>query len=65
MSLLLVYVGLVIVGDIFAYLIGLVIEQTAPGASLPGFLAIYFFFLWLAWIIAVRVTRPRVEPQPQ
>jgi hypothetical protein len=33
-----------------------------PVASLPAFLAMYFVFLWVAWVIAVRVTQPRVRP---
>jgi hypothetical protein len=63
MSLLIVYVALVITGDFVAYFIGLVIERTVPVASLPAFLAMYFVFLWVAWVIAVRVTQPRVRPQ--
>jgi len=63
MSLLIVYVGLMITGDFVAYLIGLVIERNAPVASLPAFLAMYFLFLWVAWVIAVRITQPRVRPQ--
>jgi hypothetical protein len=63
MSLLVVYVVLMITGDLIAYLIGLVIERTIPGASLPVFLAMYFLFLWVAWIIAVRITQPRAQPQ--
>jgi len=59
MSLLVVYVALMIAGDVIAYLIGLVIERTIPGASLPTFLAMYFLFLWAAWVIAVRVTEPK------
>ena len=59
MSLLIVYLALMIAGDFVAYLIGLVIERTFPAASLPAFLAMYFLFLWIAWIIAVRVTAPR------
>jgi hypothetical protein len=59
MSLLIVYLALMIAGDVIAYLIGLVIERTVPGASLPAFLAMYFLFLWIAWIIAVRITEPR------
>ena len=63
MSLLVVYVVLMIAGDFIAYFIGLAIERTVPGASLPAFLAMYFLFLWVAWIIAVRVTQPRAQPQ--
>ena len=63
MSLLVVYVVLMITGDFVAYLIGLVIERTAPAASLPAFLAMYFLFLWVAWVIAVRITQPRARPQ--
>ena len=59
MSLLVVYVGLMIAGDIIAYLIGLVIERNFPSASLPAFLAMYFLFLWIAWVIAVRITEPK------
>ena len=63
MSLLVVYVVLMITGDFVAYLIGLVIERTVPAASLPAFLAMYFLFLWVAWVIAVRITQPRARPQ--
>ena len=63
MSLLIVYVGLVIAGDVVAYLLGLVIEREVPAASLPAFLAMYFLFLWVAWVIAVRITQPRAQPQ--
>ena len=63
MSLLIVYVMLVIAGDFVAYFIGLGIERTVPVASLPAFLAMYFLFLWVAWVIAVRITQPRAQPQ--
>jgi len=63
MSLLVVYVALMVAGDFVAYLIGLVIERTFPAASLPAFLGMYFAFLWISWLIAVRVTRPRLQPQ--
>ena len=63
MSLLIVYVALVIAGDLVAYLLGLVIEREVPAASLPAFLAMYFLFLWVAWVIAVRITQPRAQPQ--
>jgi cation transporter-like permease len=63
MSLLIVYVVLVIAGDFVAYFIGLGIERTVPAASLPAFLAMYFLLLWVAWVIAVRITQPRAQPQ--
>ncbi len=63
MSLLIVYVVLMITGDFVAYLIGLVIERNVPVASLSAFLAMYFLFLWVAWVIAVRITQPRARPQ--
>ncbi|HXL48350.1 MAG TPA: hypothetical protein VN975_06120 [Xanthobacteraceae bacterium] len=63
MSLLIVYVALMIIGDLVAYAIGLVIEQNVPAASLPAFLAMYFVFLWVAWVIAVRITQPQARPQ--
>jgi hypothetical protein len=63
MSLLIVYVVLVITGDLVAYALGLVIERTLPAASLPSFLAMYFLFLWVAWVIAVRITQPRARAQ--
>jgi hypothetical protein len=63
MALLAVYLALVIIGDVIAYWIGLVIERAVPAASLPAFLALYFVFLWVAWVIAVRVTAPRGESQ--
>jgi hypothetical protein len=66
MVLLIVYVALMIVGNLIAYTIGLAIERAVPGASLPAFLAMYFLFLGLAWVIAVRITEPRAQPaQPQ
>ncbi len=61
MSLLIVYLALMITGDFIAYGIGLVIEKNAPGASLPAFLFMYFLFLWVSWVIAVKITTPRLK----
>jgi hypothetical protein len=63
MLLLVVYVALVIAGNFIAYGIGLVIERNAPAASLPAFLAMYFLFLWVGWLIAVRITAPKAKAQ--
>jgi hypothetical protein len=65
MSLLVVYVALIIVGDVISYFVGLAVERAVPGASLPVFLAMYFGCLWIAWILAVRFTAPRPQAQPQ
>jgi hypothetical protein len=64
MWLLIVYVALVLVGDVADYLIGLVVERMwGPQASLVVFLALYFVFLWVAWVAAVKITQPRDEPK--
>jgi hypothetical protein len=63
-SLLIVYLVLMVIGDLVAYFIGLIIERSAPAASLPAFLAMYFGFLWVAWVIAVKVTEPKQSPAP-
>jgi len=54
------YVVFMIGGDIADYLIGLVVEREfGSHISLLVFLALYFLFLWLAWVFAVRLTDPK------
>jgi hypothetical protein len=62
MSLLVVYIALMITGDAVAF-VGLVVERSVSAASLPAFLAMYFLFLWVAWVIAARITQPRMQPR--
>jgi hypothetical protein len=57
--LIVFYVIFMITGDIADYLIGLGVERVWPVASLPVFLLLYFFFLWVSWILAVKVTAPK------
>jgi hypothetical protein len=58
--LILYYVAFVIGGDLAAYFLGLLVEyEWGTRASLIVFLALYFFFLWVAWVLAVWVTTPR------
>jgi hypothetical protein len=60
MWLLALYVVLMIVGDLLSYLIvAYFVEPLWPAAGLTTFLALYFGFLWLAWILAVRLTEPK------
>ena len=62
MWLIVVYVALMITGDFLAYLTGLAVERMwGPQVSLPFFLFMYFLLLWVAWIIAVKVTEPKVK----
>ena len=62
MWLLIYYVALVLVGDIAIYLIGLGIEYywPRPIVSLTVFLALYFIVLWVAWVLAVWLSKPKV-----
>jgi hypothetical protein len=53
------YVAFTLAGDFADYLIGLVVERIWPQASLLIFLVLYFVFLWLAWLLAVKVTEPK------
>src|SRR5262249_24875957 len=54
------YVAFMIGGDLGAYLLGLVVEyEWGKHVSLIVFLALYFFSLWVAWMLAVWVTTPR------
>jgi hypothetical protein len=54
--LLAFYIVFVLIGMVVAYLIGRAVEQWSAGASLPVFLACFFFVFWAAWRLAVRVT---------
>jgi hypothetical protein len=62
-QLIFYYVGFMVAGDVADYLIGLVVERIWPQASLVIFLALYFVFLWVAWLLAVKVTEPKVSQQ--
>jgi len=59
MQLIAAYVVLVLIGDLIAYAIGTGVEYFSEAASLPIFLATYFFVLWIAWVIAVLITAPK------
>jgi hypothetical protein len=37
----------------------LLVERIWPQASLMIFLLLYFVFLWVAWLLAVKLTEPR------
>jgi hypothetical protein len=57
MWVLLIYVILMILGDLLDFGIGAVVSKAYSDAiSLPIFLACYFFTLWFAWVIAVKIS---------
>ena len=61
MQLIFYYIGMMALGAIADYLIGLVVERIWPQASLLIFLVLYFVFLWIAWLLAVKLTEPTVR----
>jgi membrane protein implicated in regulation of membrane protease activity len=59
-ELIVYYVIFMIAGDLAAYFIGLITEREfGSQVSLIVFLTFYFLFLWIAWLLAVRVTEPK------
>ena len=60
MTLIVYYVVFMIVGDFAAYFLGFFTEyEWGSQVSLMVFLALYFLFLWVSWVLAVRVTKPK------
>ena len=60
MALIVWYLGIVAVGDVLAYFIGLFVEYEWGGlASMVVFLALYFVMLWGAWVFSVWITEPK------
>jgi hypothetical protein len=60
MLLIAYYVIFVIAGSLSDYFIGLIVEREfGSHVSLLVFLALYFVVLWLAWLLAVRATKPK------
>ena len=64
MTLLIYYVVFMVAGDFVAYFLGRFVEyEWGSHASLIVFLALYFLFLWVSWVLAVRLTKPKVAEQ--
>lgn len=55
MKLLVFYMVFVAIGEAIAYAVGRTVETWSATASLPVFLSCFFFVLWGAWRLAVRV----------
>ena len=64
MLLIVYYLIFMIAGDVAAYFIGLLVEyEWGSYVSLIVFLALYFLSLWVAWLLSVWMTKPRVATQ--
>ena len=59
MTLIVYYLVLVLLADVAAVLLCLWIERAWPVASLPIFLCLYFAILWVAWVLAIRLSEPK------
>ena len=55
MRLLVFYIVFVAIGEAIAYVAGRTVELWSPVTSLPVFLSGFFFVLWAAWRLAVKV----------
>ena len=61
MTILLYYVAIMLAFNAATVAIGFLVERIwGSTASLIVFLSLYFLTLWIAWIIAVWMTRPKV-----
>ena len=59
MWIMVVYTLIVLVGETITVAIGLVLDRIFPAASLTVSLTLFFAILWLAWVLAVRLTEPK------
>ena len=61
MKLITYYIVISLIGDVAAVALCLAIEQVVPWASMPIFLTLFFLILWVAWVLAVKMTEPKTE----
>ena len=60
MSLLIVFIISLVIGQSLSIGLGLVVERySTPYTGMVTFIASYFVMFWLAWRFAVRITAPR------
>jgi hypothetical protein len=64
MKLMTYYIALSLFGDAIAVALCLAIEQVVPWISMPIFLTLFFLILWAAWVLAVRLTEPKMRSAP-
>jgi hypothetical protein len=64
MSLLIVYIATLLIGQLISVGIGLLVDRYHSSyGGLMVFIALYFFMFWAGWRIAVRLTEPKSSAQ--
>jgi hypothetical protein len=60
MSLLVIFIISLVIGQSLSIGLGLLVERySTPYTGLVTFISSYFVMFWLAWRVAVRITAPR------
>ena len=63
-TLIVYYLIFMIAGDFAAYFLGLLVEyEWGSQASLIVLMGLYLLLLWVSWVLAMWVTKPRVANQ--
>ena len=61
MLLIVYFIAITLAANVATYFIGLLVEHwMGSAASLIVFLTLYFLSIWMAWVLAVRLTAPKV-----
>jgi hypothetical protein len=59
MWIMAIYVLIVTISESIVVAIGLALDRVYPVLSLSISLSLFFAILWLAWVLAVRLTDPK------
>ena len=61
MQLVIYFIAITLAANVATYFIGLLVEHwLGSAASLIVFLSLYFLSIWMAWVLAVRLTAPKL-----
>jgi hypothetical protein len=60
MKLMALYVVIIIGGALLAWAIGAATAHYSELLSLPVFLICFFLNFWISWVIAVKLTEPKL-----
>jgi hypothetical protein len=61
--LIIYFIAITLAANVATYFIGLLVEHwLGSAASLLVFLSLYFLSIWMAWVVAVRLTAPKGVP---